>query len=61
MVNKKFIIVTDSETADKMINCGFQLVSKIGNQHTFLNQTPKNFKFSDIDLKKICYSNILSI
>lgn len=58
---KNFIKTTDKETADKLLACGFQLVSQVGNIYTFLNQTPKNFNFDTVDQKKIVYDNILSI
>ena len=44
-----------------MLSCGLQLVSHVGDTYTFLNQLPKNFNFSDVDKKKIVYTNILSI
>lgn len=58
---KNFIKTTDIETADKLLICGFQLVSQVGNIYTFLNQPPKNFNFDAIDKKKIVYDNILSL
>lgn len=58
---KNFIKTTDREIADKLLICGFQLVSQVGNIYTFLNQPPKNFNFDAIDKKKIVYDNILSL
>ena len=58
---KNFIKTTDKETAEKLLTCGFQLVSKIDNIYTFLNQSPKNFNFDTVDKKKIVYDNILSL
>lgn len=58
---KKFIKTTDVETKNKLIACGFQLVSDIGNIYTFLNDTPKNINFDIIDKKKIVYDSILSL
>ena len=58
---KNFIKTTDKETARKLSECGFQLVSQTGDIYTFLNQTPKNFNFDTVDQKKIVYDNILSI
>lgn len=60
-MDKKFIIVADTETAQKMINCGFQYISNFGDQYTFLNEIPKNFKFSEIDPKKYVFSNMLCV
>lgn len=59
--NKKFIIVQDKATADKLIAGGFQLVSSNNNTYTFINSTPKNFSFDEVDVTKIAYTNMLSI
>lgn len=56
-----FIKTTDTETANQLISCGFQLVSHIGNIYTFLNQPPKNFNFDNVDKKKVVYDNKLSL
>ena len=58
---KNFIKTTDKETAEKLLTCGFQLVSQTGDIYTFLNQSPNNFNFDTVDQKKIVYDNILSI
>lgn len=58
---KNFIKTTDKETADKLLACGFQLVSQVGNIYTFLNQTPKDLNFDTVDKKKVVYDNILSL
>lgn len=57
---KKFIKTTDKATADKLIVCGFKLVSQIGSIYTFLNDTSK-LNFDAIDKKQIVYDDILSI
>jgi hypothetical protein len=57
---KKFIITSDKETADKLIFAGFQLVSQ-NNNYVFLNQSPLNFNFNEIDKTKMAYTNILNI
>ena len=59
--NKKFIIIQDKATADKFIAGGFQLVSSNNNTYTFINSTPKNFSFDEVDVTKIAYTNMLSI
>lgn len=59
--NKKFIIVQDKATADKFIVGGFQLVSYANGVYTFINSTPHNFNFSEVDVTKIAYTNMLSI
>ena len=58
---QNFIKTTDKETADKLISAGFQLVSQSGNVYIFLNQSPKNFNFDEIDKKKMVYTNILNM
>ena len=58
---KKFIKTTDKVTADKLIVCGFKLVSHIGSVYTFLNEAPTNFTFDAIDKKMIVYDDKLSL
>lgn len=60
-MNKKFIIVQDEATANKLLASGFQIVSHLNNTYTFMNQVPQNFSFSEIDKSKLAYTNILSI
>lgn len=60
-MNKKFIIVQDEATANKLVAGGFQIVSKINNTYTFMNQVPQHFSFDEIDKSKLAYTNILSI
>ena len=60
-MEKKFIKTTDKVTADKLVACGFKLVSHIGNIYTFMNEAPQNFNFDAIDKKMIVYDNILSL
>ena len=58
---KKFIKTTDKVTADKLIVCGFKLISHIGSVYTFLNEAPTNFTFDAIDKKMIVYDDKLSL
>lgn len=60
MTNAKFIVVQDVNTANKLISAGFQIVSQINNTYTFMNVIPKHFKFENIDIKKLAYTNMLS-
>ena len=60
-MNKKFIIVQDEATANKLVAGGFQIVSKVNNTYTFMNQVPQHFSFDEIDKSKLAYTNILSI
>ena len=61
MNNKKFIIIQDKATADKFIAYGFQLISDANGIYTFINSTPQNFSFDEVDITKIAYTNMLSI
>ena len=58
---KNFIKTTDKETADKLLACGFQLISQVGNTYTFMNQVPQHFNFDEVDKSKLAYTNILSL
>ena len=60
-MNKKFIIVQDEVTASKLIASGFQLVSKLNDTYTFMNQVPQHFSFDEVDKSKLAYTDILSI
>ena len=60
-MNKKFIIVQDEATASKLIASGFQLVSKLNDTYTFMNQVPQHFNFDEVDKSKLAYTNILSL
>lgn len=57
---KKFIIVKDKPTADKLTAAGFILLSQIGGTYTFKNEQT-NFNFASIEKGKLCYSDILSL
>lgn len=61
MNNKQFMIIQDKSTADKLKAAGFQLVSDVNGTYTFINSTPKNFSFDEVDVTKIAYTNMLSI
>ena len=50
----------DMNIANKLLSAGFQLVSQINNTYTFMNVIPKHFKFDNIDIKKLAYTNMLS-
>ena len=59
-MEKKFIKTTDTETADKLTEFGFKLVSHIGNIYTFLNDV-SNLNFDALDKKMVVYDNKLSL
>ena len=58
---QNFIMTNDKETADKLVSAGFRLMSQNGNVYIFLNQPPNNFSFNEVDMKKMAYTNILSM
>ena len=60
MKDAKFIVVQDLNTAKALISAGFQIVSQINNIYTFMNVIPKHFKFDNIDIKKLAYTNVLT-
>ena len=60
MKDAKFIVVQDTNTANQLISAGFQIVSQINNAYTFMNVIPKHFKFENIDIKKLAYTNVLT-
>lgn len=61
MSQKKFIITKDESTANKLLTCGFKLVSNVADVWTFMNVAPKNFNFAEIDKSKYSYSDILCL
>ena len=58
---KKFIITKDESTANKLLSCGFKLVSNMTGTWTFINIAPTNFNFAEIDKSKYSYSDILCV
>ena len=60
-MDQKFIIVQDEATANTLIASGFQLISQINGTYTFMNMLPPHFNFSEVDVKKLAYTNTLAI
>ena len=60
-MDKKFIIVQDETTANTLIASGFQLISQINGTYTFMNMLLPHFNFSEVDVKKLAYTNMLAI
>ena len=60
MKDTKFIIVKDEDTANKLISNGFKMISKTNDVYTFMNIIPQHFKFDEINIKKLAYTNSLS-
>ena len=61
MDNKKFIVTTDAEVANKMIAQKFKLLSSAGGVYTFVNETPSNFTFDAFDANKVHFTNKLCL
>ena len=61
MKDKKFIMVQDKATADALKTNGFQLVSENNGIYLFMNIAPQHFNFNSVDVKKLVYTDILSI
>lgn len=57
MTDKKFIKTSDLETKEKLLSLGYILISDNNNIATFLNEARAEFT----ELKKVAYSDILSI
>ena len=57
---KNFIKTSDSETAKKLTNLGFQKIDDKNGIYTFLNADKMQFS-DDIAKSKIQYSNILNV
>lgn len=55
-----FIITSDKKTAEKLLSYGCEQIPTSNGTYTFLN-CQLNFAQTDIDTKKITYSNILCI
>ena len=59
MKNAKFIIVQDTDIANKLLVSGFRMVSKTNDTYTFMNMIPQCFNFDEIDIKKLVYTDRL--
>ena len=59
-MKEKFLKVSDSYTAEKLLYLGFQKIDEGNGIYTFLNTDKLHFS-KDIDKSKIKYSNMLSI
>ena len=60
-MNKKFIIVQDESTANKLISSGFQLVTQVNARYTFMNIIPQHFNFSEVAKSKLAYTDTLCL
>ena len=54
-----FIVVKDNDIIIKMNEAGFEKLYSDGNMSIYLNKIPNNFKFSEFDLNKVCFTNKL--
>ena len=60
-LKQKFILTQDVETAKRLSAEGFHLITQENGMYKFINQPPKNFTFDNLDMKKICFTNLLSL
>lgn len=60
-LDKKFILTQDVEIARQLSAVGFRLISQNNGIYKFINQPPKNFTFDNFDVKKICFTDLLSL
>lgn len=58
---KKFIITQDKSVSDELIAHGFLLLSNNCGTYTFINESKKNFSFSNLDKTKINFTDRLCI
>lgn len=56
----KFIVTSDQETYQRLLDEGFRFIGKIGNRYQFINQTTRNFN-DDIDESKVSYTNMMHV
>jgi hypothetical protein len=61
MSQKKFIVTQSVEVKDKLIDYGVKLISELNGTYTFVNTLPTKFSFDEADIKKVAYTNILSM
>ena len=61
MSQKRFIITQSVDVRDKLITNGVKLVSETNGTYIFINELPTKFSFDKADIKKIAYTNILSM
>lgn len=59
--NKNFIVTQDKSVSNVLIAHGFRLLSNISGTYTFINQTPEKFDFNSVDVKKLYFTNKISI
>lgn len=61
MKDKKFIMVNDELTANEMIEAGFSCISQGAGVYLFINNPPKNFRFEDVNIHNLAFTNILCL
>lgn len=52
-----FIKTTDKDTANKLLSCGFQMISESNGVFTFVNCPALSFS-ADVNVSKISYTNL---
>lgn len=59
--DKNFIVTQDKTVSNILIAHGFRLLSNVSGTYTFINQAPEKFDFNSIDVKKLYFTNKISI
>ena len=54
-MDKKFIVTTSEDTANRLQQIGFKLIQHYGNQWTFLNDSKLTFS----NIKNVSFSNTI--
>lgn len=57
----KFIKTKDDAIAEKLVNLGFVKLSFNMGEYTFINNNDIKLSFSELDLKKLHFSNKLNL
>lgn len=58
---EKFIKTKDDKIAEKLVGLGFIKLNHCMGEYTFINNQDIKLSFSDLDLKKVHFSNKLNL
>lgn len=60
-MNNKFIKTQDPSVAEKLVKMGFKQLPNIMGEYIFINTDSIKLNFSESEMKKIYFTNILSL
>lgn len=60
-MNNKFIKTQDSDVAEKLVAMGFKQIPSTMGEYIFINTNSIKLNFSDSEMKKVYFTNILSL